>query len=100
MVNCTAPCRSAWTESNSRARSAGAKVIEEEYAEFEKLAEAWPERGRVLPGGDAPRDTRRGGSQRSAGWRELRNDERSPIPHDFVNESGVNPINQQYFPKK
>jgi hypothetical protein len=45
------------------ARSAGARVIEEEYAEFE----SWPERGRVLPGGDAPRGARRGGDQRSHG---------------------------------
>ena len=75
-MNWTAACRSAWTETNNRARSAGAEVIEEEYAEFEKLAEAWPERGRVLPGGDALRDARRGG-QRSPGWRELRNNERS-----------------------
>jgi hypothetical protein len=40
VVNWTAPCRSAWTETNNRAQSAGAEVIEEEYAEFEKLAEA------------------------------------------------------------
>jgi hypothetical protein len=46
VVNWTAPCRSAWTETKNRARLAGrqeAKVIEEEYAEFEKLAEAWRE---------------------------------------------------------
>ncbi|GAC1437384.1 MAG: hypothetical protein NVS1B11_31090 [Terriglobales bacterium] len=66
------PLQERLIETKNRARSAGAEVIGEEYAEIEKLAEARSERGRVLPGGVAPRDARRGG-WRSPRWHELRN---------------------------
>src|SRR5258708_5798684 len=51
-------------------------------AEFEKLTEAWPERGRVLPRGDALRDARRGGGQRSRRhWPDRNGPNRSGLTH-------------------